>query len=72
MPGKLIHPSEYRPLRPELQPFFGGFAELRGMMRAQQMRQVIPHTESAEVDAESLHRALDEATAAGRLDGRDG
>ena len=72
MRDNLISPSEYRPLRPELQPFFGGFAELRGMMRAQQMRHVDPRTELAEVDAESLHRALDEAIAAGRLDEHDG
>ena len=71
MGDNLISPSEYRPLRPEIRPFLGGFAELRGMMRARQMRRVVPRTESTELDPESLHRAVSEATAAGRLQRRE-
>lgn len=71
MSPKPISPSEYRPLRPELQPLFGGFAELRGQMRARQMRRVIPRTECTELDQESLHRAVGEAAVAGRLDDRE-
>lgn len=70
MPGKLIPASEYRPLPPKLREAFeGGFAEMRAKIRARQMRRVIPRTESTELDPESLHRAVSEAIAAGRLDG---
>ncbi|HEU4562590.1 MAG TPA: hypothetical protein VFS20_32470 [Longimicrobium sp.] len=42
---------------------------MRAKIRARQMRRVIPRTESTELDPESLHRAVSEAIAAGRLDG---
>jgi hypothetical protein len=71
MSGKLIPLSEYRPLRPEYRALSGSFAEMRAKIHARKMRRILPRTESTELDPESLHRAVNEAIAAGRLNGRE-
>ena len=70
MPPKPLRPGEYVPLPPKLQGLSGGFAEMRAKIHARKMRRILPRTESSELDPESLHRAVSEAVAAGRLNGR--
>jgi hypothetical protein len=66
MPAKLISGSEYRPLRPELRAMSGGFAELRGRVRARHAPPAVVMAECAALDPDSLHRAVGELGAASR------